>query len=680
MGSYPWGGTNTSPYYQFYSPEVSYFNNITLKDDDRIWIQQLYQKGVTSPSVVLTELQCRKSLYSSDLQYASQSERTIMDSVYCPWKKDSHSATGNTFTVSGSYRGNNSNGGNMWAEAGSHIILNLDNPIYAYTDIGSYAYLEDRAIAYVDIRRSLPKQYGGNSYDNRNITPYITTNSLVVLSSSGWIDVFGGDTFLGLYEFMSSMWTDEAHAGEGYTCSMMGVVESSINGNIQSSEYTFKKAANVLIQEKAGTYSWINLNGSAVSYTQVEDIFLYNSAYSRENDTFISYELPIDFNSDERNDVMVKISEKKYNGELFDSWSIFLVNDFIEVDTQYGPITETNICFDRIFAIQEKGVSVITLVEEQSTLTLSLGAGIKLNKYDYISTTSGSKHQKSVIVGKKGLYYYDVLNNSICLIGSLNIESEITNIDGLSSFLAYNTPQSIYDYDNPFLTGQGSVLAVKDTSFEEILFTFRDNDDTTLDNQVQCFTLAVSEKTGLFHHRYGCYPDLWISGNGEYFSMFQEYISSLKGKVFVHNKGLRGVWYDKTATNSYVVILINPLQGSVAIFNNLTWFTEVTQKIAGIVTDVYDLTLTSYRAWNDYQNTGTITLNNNNIDSVGAEQRIMRQWKTDIERDASVGALDEPRMRDTYILLQLNFTNQQSGIDYRMVLHDVITSITPSSF
>ena len=237
--------------------------------------------------------------------------------------------------------------------------------------------------------------------------------------------------------------------------------------------------------------------------------------------------------------------------------------------------------------------------------------------------------------------------------------------------MKYNTPEAIKNNDNPFIIDKGTVLSCRDNRYDEILFTFigKKKGDIGDIGDPDNFTIAYNEKLGIFCGRYSFIPDIYIPGKDEYFSMKQYGPDAgyNAGLSFRHNDDIatRGVFYNETPSMLVLSILVNPAQGQVSTFNNLTWFTEVMDH-AGVQQDI---TFDSYQAINDYQNTGLISLIDTDNMIPGAMVRFLRQWKTYIERDVST---DDPRMRDTYMLITFYFLNKTN---YRIILHDLITSV-----
>ena len=218
----------------------------------------------------------------------------------------------------GTYMVNNFTADEVWAHVSSCIALKLDNVLGSNIGIISSGLLW--CVAICSIKRNLSAQYGGNTYNDRAINNYISTNMIIDPNvNGGTIDVYGGDTYVcgwGIYNTMDLM--DDDVPKENRTVSKtFVVVESSINLTLEHSNNNMRRGFfgnNFYTQEKSGIYDAGYQSGTV---PQDDDYFLYNSVYSREPDILTSIAEPIDIAQGLRNDVKIKASQMKYNGEIF---------------------------------------------------------------------------------------------------------------------------------------------------------------------------------------------------------------------------------------------------------------------------------------------------------------------------------------------------------------------------
>jgi len=95
-------------------------------------------------------------------------------------------------------------------------------------------------------------------------------------------------------------------------------------------------------------------------------------------------------------DVRTHYSETKSTDELVDSWSKFKAANYLDVDSRYGPITDTrtfnnDLIFWQRDATGHYSVMEKSMITDESNTTLVLGTGTVLSRYDYLSTVNGMK-------------------------------------------------------------------------------------------------------------------------------------------------------------------------------------------------------------------------------------------------------------------------------------------------
>nr|DAH06477.1 MAG TPA: stabilization protein [Caudoviricetes sp.] len=67
----------------------------------------------------------------------------------------------------------------------------------------------------------------------------------------------------------------------------------------------------------------------------------------------------------------------------------------MEVDSQYGPVTNMKAFGDKLFFWQDSALGIASvndrsLITDNNVSTLTLGTGGILTRYDYVSTNNGS--------------------------------------------------------------------------------------------------------------------------------------------------------------------------------------------------------------------------------------------------------------------------------------------------
>ena len=159
------------------------------------------------------------------------------------------------------------------------------------------------------------------------------------------------------------------------------------------------------------------------AYVQKEPEYVYNSVYSVQNTSmpFAAYD---DLNPQDYNktiDTRVYYSDLKQNDEIIDSWCKFRSSNFIDVDQEYGSITDICTFKNVLTFFQEQSFGILS-VNDRSVATdnsgqnIVLGTGGVLDRYDYYSNTYGMhKQQFCSVCTTGGLYWFDSHNNVICL-------------------------------------------------------------------------------------------------------------------------------------------------------------------------------------------------------------------------------------------------------------------------
>jgi len=282
--------------------------------------------------------------------------------------------------------------------------------------------------------------YGGSSLVDRQFTEYISTGvSFDNTGASIEKLVFGGDTFIGLFDYTLVMATDPycdsygsdtkgRHPMIENQVKHIGAlipVESSINLHLVNSKSYIASDNNFAIQREPGVYSPGASQGSEWKITQQLPQYSYNSAYSADM-TGIGFESKLLVTEDNKIfDCRVWYSGAKTNDEIYDSWSKFQVANYIDVDTQYGEITGIRKFDNKLFFWQKNSFGVLSvneraLIKDNNISTLTLGSGGVLSRFDYISTSNGMK--KDMICGisdsESGLYWMDIERAEICIYGS----------------------------------------------------------------------------------------------------------------------------------------------------------------------------------------------------------------------------------------------------------------------
>lgn len=287
--------------------------------------------------------------------------------------------------------------------------------------------------------------YGGYSFTNRLTNIYYGDGNYFE-SKNKWNTVFDGDCHVETFEYTSM------HKVYGaYAQSVKG--ENLQFPNTHMITYSIPTESNIWCKFQYGWTFSSNARDNYASfiqaepceiteaYVQKEPEYVYNSVYSVQN-TSIPFAVYDDLNPQDYNktiDTRVYYSDLKQNDEIIDSWCKFRSSNFIDVDQQYGPITDVYTFKNVLTFCQEQSFGVLS-VNDRSVATdnsgqnIVLGTGGVLDRYDYYSSTYGMHKQQFCMIGSTGgLYWFDSHNNVICLfdgqsVTQLSKQGKVQNI------------------------------------------------------------------------------------------------------------------------------------------------------------------------------------------------------------------------------------------------------------
>lgn len=350
--------------------------------------------------------------------------------------------------------------GGYKAYAGKRLVLKTKSPLNPYTPTfrissgyGIYDYV------FVNYFRNRVRRYGGNTYTDRTRNEYISCYYVPVDQTTvytGSINMFSGDTYVGYFDYLNTYVyaPSDAHIRQNveyYPC------ESSINMDLRH-DICFNRDKSFTINESA--------------------LYKYNSVYSQGNNINKYQAKPFNYLDNTIFDARILASQLKTNGEETDNWIKYLPADFIDLDSKFGSGTRIINHGNFLMAFQQKGfgcasVHEKSLVQDTNVVALVLGTGGVLQRFDYISTTSGSRHHDSIISTPKGIHYFDIEARQWKLFSSNTRTLSDTN--GVKSYLDNNLRGRLYDNDNTHL--DIGINAWYDPKYGEVVMSFRDKID-----------------------------------------------------------------------------------------------------------------------------------------------------------------------------------------------------------
>lgn len=389
------------------------------------------------------------------------------------------------------------------------------------------------AVYVFNVKRNVVSAYGGNTYVSRQNSVYIPTNSYVRMtgSSSYTNYTFGGDVFLGMLDY-PNMFIFQGNDVASYQRRKAFLAsyipfETSVNTNLLNGDMVYKTYAygNFL-----DAHLQLDIQQTQSYHVQDRPYYVYNAVYSSQQGSkqFVPKSIYAKDNVHTSNRIMV--SQAKINNEILDNWCVFRAADYLDVDNQYGGITNLKVFKDRLFYFQDTAVGIASanersLITDDNNNQLVLGTGGILSRFDYVTILNGSSIQndRSIMNSDNVMYWYDYDKNEICAYnGQVNILSKEKNVQ---SYL-----NEMYDQK------RNVNLAFYDKKYNEAWFKFYDK------------SLIFNEQLGRFTSFYTFNPDWALQ--------FSDKIITIKDNGYyiintLDTDGLSEV--DKTAKIQFVV-------------------------------------------------------------------------------------------------------------------------------
>jgi hypothetical protein len=501
--------------------------------------------------------------------------------------------------------------------------------------------------------RFLIDQYGGWIRSARYSNEYILTNHFMpydkdtISGTTVTNGVFGGDTYVNLFDYQRSNFNYKQGSGWNTGSFEKAVAvfypaECFFNTELN----TIKQHASVRLSEASGTDSIFASN------------YIYNQAYSQQNTTNIFVSKGYLQSNIIYEPHTIYGSEPKLDGERLDAWRSILINNALGVNGNYGEINRLIEFKDKLYYYQNDafGIAAVderVLAQEGDTTQTQLGTGTLLQRFDYISTETGSKHSFAVEKTGSAIYHYDAFINKLFKFSLDGGAAPITDIEGLSGFFRTAFVNSnLKSLDKLTRISRVGITSGYNSEYNSIYFTFFDTSNGIKQ------TISYNEALNAFESFYDFYPSLYINMRKRFLSiLFEPTISSANNRVYIHNIGNRNIFYN-TPYSSEIKFRVNDKSDFVKTFDNFQLNTEV---ISPLGTQLPS-TVTQMQLSNDYQ---TYPLSNVNF-----EQKI-RSWRLQIPRDETNPNLTiKPRFSDKYLDVTFKYLDASNNL-FR--LHDVIT-------
>ena len=657
---------SATPVHKLVSPEININKNISYGSSDYLefvtdfddvvtgsFSDYLYNKTRENNIRARTPNE-RTALQETKYVTPSQSVITVGSSIYTNYMSKYFTSLGRTISSYGS------SGLAFYHENSNWTVNNINYVLVNYK------------------RNVFDSQYGGNTYNKRlgNIT--IPCSDILTTTAVDHV-CYNGDTFINFFDVSTYIWDLTKPTLESINQSIFFPVESSINLELQHGYALHRSISSnwFLAQETAGEWE----DDSARTFSQDKSMYQYNTVYSQESIAKFAINISLENENPTAYDSMIRASNTKLNGEVSDSWTKFSINEYIEVDSQYGAVRALYNLNDKMIFWQENSMGVLSinersLIQDNLTSKLSLGTGGVLDRYDYISNKIGIDNKESIVGSQTSVYWFYDKDTSL-----YRFAEGPENISKTKNMWSWFKNKYVNTY---------VVHGVYDSTYNEIIYTFYKPTDKT------GYTLSFNEQVDKFVSFYDFVPSHYLDMNNYYLSSIyttagtREYLhfhnSKLKPRCMFYSYTKPADADDLLVYDSEVHLLFNDDYLQTKVFDNI-FYTSNAFNSSNV--EIYNNSFTSVRAYNDYQNTHYIALTY----GAGIEnlQRRERGWTLVVPRNAvntnyttspnifdpaNIAASREwsERMRDKYLIVEMIYDNEEGykfivpfiGMKYRV--------------
>lgn len=376
---------------------------------------------------------------------------------------------------------------------------------------------------------------------------------------------------------------------------------------------------------------------------------LFNKVYSQSNNFFNYRYLKSDSLYLNNFNNSITWTTSKNAGELVDSWTNITLASTLDLDGDKGKVNAIKRFNNELITFQDKGISNI-LFNSRTQLNTVDGVPIELansGKVDgkrYISDKFGCTNKWSICESPEGLYFIDDVTKSIFLFNG-KIE-DIADKLGFHSWI--NSKSQNTKVWNP--VDFDSFVTYYDKVTGDVYFISKE----------EC--LSFSEPLGQFSSFYSYENTPYFSILGDVGITIQKDLSSTSDtyKIWKHRGGDYNKFFNVYQPYS-ITYIANPQPTSDKIFNNLEFKSDEYNTLNVLQNDK---TFDTLKVWNEYQNTGDVSLVNV-LDKPSNLKKKFRVWRVNIPRDSSN---HRDRIRNPWAYIKLS--KNEENID-KLLLHNL---------
>ena len=392
-----------------------------------------------------------------------------------------------------------------------------------------------------------------DSYSSRTNSVYISCGAYNKNDATTTvINCFGGDTYLCVLDYLNTSFVQTKNDSQDYEGERIHTqcyipFETTINLNLLTNkQYHNTINGTGMIGQNLVQNEPIVLAG----YTQSTPQYIYNSIYSQQGNVISFVNKSLYQRDDLVQNNRIIASESKRNLEITDSWTKFKYANYLDIDNQYGEITNLKRFANRLYFFQNSAVGVASvndrsLITDSNMAELTLGTGDILTRYDYISTINGNCliNDKSIVNSSSALYWYDYSNNVLCALSNGIIE--LSKVKGVQSYLNSN-------YDLKQVRKQP--VSVLNKKYDEVWFKIIDT------------PIVYSEQLGAFTS--------FNTHNFDYALSFNGKIVTIKNNQFYqHNETVVGNKYVEPLISKFNIV-VNDNFMYTKVYDNISFYAD----------------------------------------------------------------------------------------------------------
>ena len=350
------------------------------------------------------------------------------------------------------------------------------------------------------------------------------------------IDIFGGDTFVCIWDFMRSM-INEDLSGNGFSHSVMIPIETRLNLDLREGDRIGKLRCYEAVTLETGL-RW------KTAFNKWEE-HNYNDGYSSDTISRLYLPMPNNFVNETIFDTAIRYSNEKTYGEYEDSYRKFAALNKWTVETTHGSITNIKSKNGNLVFWQKNGVGYIPMGERALTSNdignaVQLGVAGIFERDDMIIEAIGNSNQFGLCESDEGFHWYDAYRKLIVTLKNSMQLTQESIVKGIDSFCILTVPNEMYLYDNP--VHQYGIVSGYDPREKVVYLTFRTDSFEE--------TIALSVKTNKAVGFFDFKTRLYFNAMNYMYAGIDTYKA-----IHQHGTGLVGSYHGESKDNSLTIIV-----------------------------------------------------------------------------------------------------------------------------